>query len=839
MLTQNYTISGMTCASCARNVEKAVSKLDGVQEAFVNIATEKLRVTYDPHKLSSQDMAKTVKDAGYGMIIPPPQPAQAAVTQEYTITGMHCAACARNVEKVVKNLAGVQDAFVNIATEKLRLTYDPQQLDLAGLESAITAAGFGLVKPTAPSPDSVSDGTTSAARDAQAQNARHQAEEKIMRWRLYIAALFAVPLLYIAMAPMHGFSSVLPFPDALDPMRFPLRYALTQLALTIPVVLAGMNFYTSGYAALCRWMPNMDSLIAVGTSAAIAYSLYSISRIDAGEPAFAHHLYFETAGVIITLILLGKNLENRARKRTFAAIQKLMNLAPKMALLVRDGKEELIPLAQVQVGDLLRIRPGDTIPTDGVLMEGETHVDMSMLTGESLPVAKNKGDMLIGATQNKNGTCLMRVSRVGENTTLAQIIRLVEEAQGNRPPIARLADTVSGYFVQIVFLIAVLAAGAWLAAGASIAFSLGIFTAVLVIACPCALGLATPTALMVGIGRGAELGILIKNGSALEAAGSVDTVVFDKTGTITAGKPAVTEILPASDQSVDTILQIAASLEAFSEHPLAEAVRNAAKRHKLFPLPIQNFSAVPGHGISAQVNSVTTLLGNARFMDKNSIDYSALRDNIAAKEALGQTPIYLAQGGVFLGCIAIADTIKPSVSHAVSALHALGINTVMITGDNQKAAQAIADQAGIATFIAEVLPEDKAGHIRALQDKGHKVIMVGDGINDAPALAQANVGMAVSTGTDVAMESADIVLMRPDIDTVPTAVALSRATLTNIKQNLFWAFCYNALGIPVAAGLLYVFGGPTLNPMFAAFAMALSSVSVVSNALRLRFFKAQ
>lgn len=843
LFTQDYTITGMTCASCARNVEKTVSKLEGVTEAFVNIATEKLRVTYDPQKIGPEDMAKAVKDAGYGMVIPASdQFAQTSeLTQEYTITGMHCASCARNVEKIVKNLTGVQDAFVNIATEKLRLTYDPQQLKLADLESAINAAGFGMEASTVPMapPTLGADGAVSAAsRDAQAQNKRHQAEEKVLRCRLYIAALFAVPLFYLAMAPMHGFSSFAPLPAWLDPTHFPLRYALTQLALTIPVVLAGMNFYTSGYGALWRRMPNMDSLIAVGTSAAIGYSLYSISRIDAGEPAFSHHLYFETAGVIITLILLGKNLENRARKRTFAAIQKLMNLAPKMALVVRDGKEESIPLAQVQVGDILRIRPGDTIPVDGLLIEGETHVDMSMLTGESLPVAKAKGDMLIGATLNKNGTCLMRATRVGEKTTLAQIIRLVEEAQGNRPPIARLADTVSGYFVQIVFLLALIATGIWLVTGASMAFSLSIFTAVLVIACPCALGLATPTALMVGIGRGAELGILIKSGSALEAAGTIDTVVFDKTGTITAGKPEVTEILPAVTKNSDTVLQLAASLEAFSEHPLAEAVRDAAKKHKLFPLTTQNFSAVPGHGVSAMVNNVPTLLGNARLMDKNNIDYSVMRDLIASKESLGQTLVYLAHNGVFLGCIAIADTIKPSVSHAVNTLHAMGIETIMITGDNQKAAQAIASQAGIGTVIAEVLPEHKARHIRALQDKGHKVIMVGDGINDAPALAQANVGMAVSTGTDVAMESADIVLMRPDIDTVPTAIALSRATLTNIKQNLFWAFCYNALGIPLAAGLLHPFGGPTLNPMFAAFAMALSSISVVSNALRLRFFKA-
>lgn len=783
-------------------------------------------------------------------------------TQEYIVTGMHCASCARNVEKIVSKLGGVQEAFVNIATEKLRITYDPQVLTVDILTKAIAAAGFGVEMPTT-SADASSVPTGSAPIDSvplgspqgtnQQSANRHQREEHRMHCRLYTAALFALPLMYIAMAPMHGLSAFLPLPSWLSPLEFPLRYALVQLLLTIPVVAAGWNFYTSGYAALWRRMPNMDSLIAVGTSAAIGYSLYSLYNINQGHTVFVHQLYFETAGVIITLILLGKTLENRARKRTFAAIQKLMNLAPKMALRVRDGIEELTPLSQVAVGDILRVRPGDSIPVDGIVTEGETHVDVSMLTGESIPVAKAKGDTLIGATLNKNGTCLMRATRVGANTTLAQIIRLVEEAQGNRPPIARLADTVSGYFVQVVFGIALVATAIWLFTGTSIAFALSIFTAILVIACPCALGLATPTALMVGIGRGAELGILIKSGTALEAAGHIDTVVFDKTGTITEGKPIVTEIIAvpqepsaeipsintsSTDQQANKVLHLAASLEANSEHPLADAIRQAGRQHRLFPLPVQNFAAVPGHGVQGTIHNIPVYIGNARMMASHSIDCTPLATTIAAKEALGQTLVYVAEGTTFMGCIAIADTIKSSTAAAISTLHAMGISTVMITGDNAKAASAIAAQAGISQIIAEVLPANKAEEVRALQDKGHKVIMVGDGINDAPALAQANVGMAVSTGTDVAMESADIVLMRADMQTVPTAIALSRATLKNIRQNLFWAFCYNALGIPVAAGVLYAFGGPTLNPMFAAFAMALSSVSVVSNALRLRLFKA-
>lgn len=751
------------------------------------------------------------------------------ITQEYTITGMHCASCARLVERKVGKLPGVQEAFVNIATEKLRVVYDPAQLDVATLDKTIHDAGFGMEVLPQPS--------LSPAENPQ--SIRKHAEEQLLHKRLYVAALFAIPLFYIAMAPMHEVMSLvhLPFPAWLDPMRYPLRYASTEIALVIPIILAGVTFYTSGFAAIWRRAPNMDSLIAVGTSAAVGYSLYSVWQITEGHTAFVDQLYFETAGVIITLILLGKTLENRARQRTSDAIKKLMNLTPKMALVVREGKEVSIPLSEVQVGDVLRVRPGDTVPVDGVVLEGQTHVDMSMLTGESLPVSRGVGDTLIGATLNKNGTCLMRATRVGEATMLAQIIRLVEEAQGNRPPIARLADTVSGYFVQVVFAIAIVATGCWLFSGASLAFSLSIFTAILVIACPCALGLATPTALMVGIGRGAELGILIKSGSALEAAGSIDTVVFDKTGTITEGKPVVTRLMPAQGQDADQLLQLAAALEGNSEHPLAEAVLHCAQEKQLPALSIQEFEAVPGHGVAARQNSQTVILGNSRMMDKYSIDYSTMHSEVLEQEAKGQTLVYVAKGDVFMGCIAIADTIKQSTSAAISSLHALGIQTVMITGDNARAAAFIAEQAGIDSVIAEVLPADKARHVRDLQDKGHKVIMVGDGINDAPALAQANVGMAVSSGTDVAMESADIVLMRSDMQTVPTAVALSRATLRNIRQNLFWAFCYNSLGIPLAAGLLFVFGGPTLNPVFAALAMALSSVSVVSNALRLRYFK--
>ena len=751
--------------------------------------------------------------------------------EDFLITGMHCASCARQVERRCKKLPGVQDAFVNLATEKLHLVYDERSLPFGKLEAAIVDAGFGIL------PLRSSEGADNAATEA----ARKAHEERLLSLRLIVALVFATPLFYLAMAPMVGMiwpALALPMPHSLMPMHAPLRYALVQAGLTLPVVLAGFGFYTGGFKALRHLAPNMDSLIAVGTSAAILYSLYGVWRISEGDTAFVDQLYFETAGVIIALILLGKTLESRSRRRTSEAIRALMNLAPKMALLIQNGVEIEVPAAALKPGDLLRLRPGAAVPVDGMLREGETHVDEAMLTGESLPVAKKTGDALIGGTLNKNGSCIMEATRVGDATVLAQIVRLVEEAQGNRPPIARLADLVSGYFVQAVFAIAVLASVAWLLAGAGTGFAISVFTAVLVIACPCALGLATPTALMVGIGRGAELGILIKGGAALEAAGHIDTVVFDKTGTITEGKPVVVNIIPTPGHDATAVLAAAAALEAHSEHPLAEAVLARAAELGITPLTVTSFTAIPGHGVEGRLDDGERLLaGNTRLLEGERLDPAALSAAAEAEEALGRTLMYVARGQTLLGLIAVADTIKPSSKQAVADLAALGLHTVLLTGDNLRAGRAIAAEAGIGKVIADVLPAGKALEIERLQAEGRKVLMVGDGINDAPALARANVGMAVNTGTDVAMESADIVLMRPDMRAVATALRLSRATLRNIRQNLFWAFCYNTLGIPLAAGILHLFGGPLLNPMFAALAMALSSVSVVSNALRLRWFK--
>ncbi|MDR2696413.1 MAG: cadmium-translocating P-type ATPase [Deltaproteobacteria bacterium] len=738
--------------------------------------------------------------------------------EDFFITGMHCASCARLVERSTGALPGVAEAFVNIATETLRLRYDPQKLSYEHLESAVKDAGFGICR--------IHAGATPESAQAG------------LPWRLALAAAFCLPLVYCAMVPMlnTSYPLSLPFPAALDPMRAPLLYALVQLGLCLPVLCAGSSFYSGGFASIRRRAPGMDALIAVGASAAMLQSLYSLVLLVRGQHHAVEQLYFESVAVIIALILFGKFLEQRSRQRSSAAIARLMQLAPATVTVVREGREINVAATEVRAGDLLRVRPGERIPVDGVVVEGGSYVDESMITGESLPVERRTGDQLIGASLNTTGAMLMRATRIGEHSVLAQIVRLIREAQGKRPPIARLADVVSGYFVQAVFGIALLAAGLWLLCGAEFAFALRIFTAVLVIACPCALGLATPTALMVGIGRGAELGILIKSGSALEAAARVDVVVLDKTGTITEGKPVVRALFPAASATADELLRVSCTLEDASEHPLAGAVLRCAAEHGLAPGRVDAFSAVTGQGVRGTIDGEDCALGNARMMTARGIDAPALA-RLAARADPGHTLLFAARGKDLLGCIAVADSIRKNAPEAVAGLRALGMDVIMLTGDTQEAAKSIAGEAGIDTVAAEMLPSGKTGEIARLQSLGKRVLMVGDGINDAPALALADVGVSVSSGTDVAMEAADIVLMRADMRAVPAALQLSRATFRIIRQNLFWAFCYNALGIPVAAGVLYaLFGGPLLNPMLAALAMSLSSVSVVSNALRLRNF---
>ncbi|HBG9551450.1 TPA: copper-translocating P-type ATPase [Enterococcus faecalis] len=744
-------------------------------------------------------------------------------SKTFDIEGMSCASCAQTIEKAVNQLSGVQQAIVNLATEKLVVSYDDHQVTSAEIIKAVTDAGYQAT-------EEVAAGAT-ADQDREKKQ-KHIAE---MWQRFWISAVFTVPLLYIAMGHMVG----LPLPDFLNPMTHATTFAMVQLILTLPVLYVGREFFTVGFKALFKGHPNMFSLVALGTSAAFVYSLYGTVMIFLGDTSFTMALYYESAGVILTLITLGKYFEAVSKGKTSDAIKKLMGLAPKTAHILRDGAEIEVPVDAVQLDDIVIVRPGDKIPVDGVIVSGSSSVDEAMLTGESLPVEKKVGDAVIGASINKNGSFQFKATKVGKETALAQIIQLVEDAQGSKAPIAQLADKISGVFVPIVIGLAVLSGLAWFFLGQeSWIFALTITISVLVIACPCALGLATPTAIMVGTGKGAENGVLIKSGDALETTHKIQTIVFDKTGTITEGKPVVTDILVAdSALSEAELLTLAASAEQGSEHPLGEAIVGAAKERQLPLAEGSDFSAIPGHGIRVTVNERVLLLGNIKLMKEEAIELSTFVQQADRLAEEGKTPMFVAKDGSFAGIIAVADTVKDSSQTAIARLHKMGIEAVMITGDNKRTAEAIAKQVGIDRVLSEVLPEDKALEVKKLQAEGKKVAMVGDGINDAPALAQADVGIAIGSGTDVAMESADIVLMRSDLMDVPTAVELSKATIKNIKENLFWAFAYNTLGIPVAMGVLHLFGGPLLSPMIAAAAMSFSSVSVLLNALRLKGFK--
>lgn len=754
---------------------------------------------------------------------------------------MSCAACAARIEKAVVQIDGVTKSSVNFATEKLTAAFDENKVTSDILKKAVENAGYELVDYSASGPES-----------ADEDKLKKQKEIRLLWIKFIISAAFSIPLLYFAMGPMISWWNV-PVPSAVDPMMNPLNYAILQLCLTVPVVAVGYRFYLVGYKALWKRSPNMDSLIAIGTTAAFLYSLYSLISIAVGvgrgdaEAVMqaVERLYFETAGVIITLILLGKSLEAVTKGKTSEAIKKLMGLAPKTATAIRDGREIEIPIGEVQVGDTLLVRPGEKIPVDGLVVDGETAIDESMLTGESMPVDKKAGDKVYAASLNQNGLIRFRATKVGADTALAQIIKLVEDAQASKAPIAKMADVVSGWFVPIVFGIALLAFVAWLIGGKGMAFSLTVFVSVLVIACPCALGLATPTAIMVGTGAGARNGILFKGGEALETTHKVQTVMFDKTGTITEGKPKVTDVIADSlwlgsrERGIGNrlLLQIAASAEKGSEHPLGQAIVRAAEEEGLEFLRIERFRAVAGLGISVEIDGKNVLLGNRKLMQAEDISVDSLAAESDRLAAEGKTPMYAAVEGGLIGMIAVADVVKKSSADAIAALRGMGIETVMLTGDNKRTAEAIARQVGITRILSEVLPGDKAAEVKKLQASGKKVAMVGDGINDAPALAQADVGIAIGSGTDVAMESADIVLMRSDLTDVPAAISLSKKTIRNIKQNLFWAFGYNVAGIPIAAGLLYLIAEIQFSPIIAAAAMSLSSVSVLLNALRLKFFK--
>ena len=816
MKKETLKISGMTCAACVNAVERSVRKIEGVINAGVNFATEKLSVEYDENKTNIEDIKAAVKKAGYGIV-----EEKNETIKEITvpIAGMTCAACSRAVEKAIAKLPGVSSASVNFATEKARVVYDSSKVRVSQIKDAVSKAGYKVLEITA---EKQVDGEK-----------EHRKKEISSLWRkLLLSAIFTAPLFYISMGHMIG----LPLPEFISPHMNSFNFALVQLLLVLPVVAAGYRFFAVGFSKLLRREPNMDSLIAVGTSAALLYGIYAVIQIFNGNAEYAKDLYFESAGVIITLILLGKYLEAVSKGKTSEAIKKLMGLTPKTATIIHDGKEMTIPIDEVEAGDIILVKPGERIPVDGEVIDGRTSVDESMLTGESIPVEKNPGDMVIGASINKNGTIKFKASKVGKDTVLAQIIKLVEDAQGSKAPIAKTADVIAGYFVPIVMAIALISGLAWYISGMSVVFSLTIFISVLVIACPCALGLATPTAIMVGTGKGAEHGVLIKSGEALETAHSIKTVVLDKTGTITEGKPVVTDIITAGDISEANLLQLSASAEKGSEHPLGEAIVSRANENGIDILDSDGFEAIPGQGIQVIIQGKELLLGNKKLMDERKVDITLQEEaNKLAQE--GKTPMFIAIDGKIAGIIAVADVIKPGSKKAIKILHDMGIEVAMLTGDNRRTAEAIAKQVGVDRVLAEVLPQDKAEEVKKLQKEGKKVAMVGDGINDAPALVQADIGIAIGSGTDVAMESADIVLMRSDLMDVPTAILLSRKTIRNIRQNLFWAFAYNTLGIPVAAGVLHIFGGPLLNPMIAAAAMAFSSVSVVTNALRLRKFK--
>ena len=737
--------------------------------------------------------------------------------KNYTVTGMSCASCANAVEKALNKNNDI-NASVNFATEKLNIEYDEKKYNFDNIREIVESAGYGL------------------AEDMTEDKKVELYQEKItsLKNRLILAVIFVVPLLYISMGHMLG--AVLP--EFLNPKVNPLNFALAQFVLTLPIIYAGRDFFSHGFKNLVRKSPTMDSLIAIGSTAAVLYGIYATFGIVIVDPEAHMDLYYESAGAIITLILFGKLLEAKTKGQTSSAIKKLIGLQPKKAKIIENGAEKEVLIENLKVGDIVIVKPGEKIAVDGRIVEGATSIDESMLTGESLPVSKKVGDKVVGGSINKNGSIRFEATEIGKNTVLSQIIKLVEEAQGSKAPISRMADIVSAYFVPIVIGIAIITGIAWFLSGSGLVTALSFFIAVLVIACPCALGLAIPTSIMVGTGKGAENGILIKSGEALETAYKIKTVVFDKTGTITKGKPILTNLIAYGKYNENELLKITASVENDSEHPLAEAIVNKAKEKNIEIKPYEKIRAMPGYGIRATFEGKEVQIGNRKLMENRKINVEISQKDYDILLNEGKTPMYISIDNELAGLVAVADVIKETSKEAIEKLKKMGIKTIMLTGDNEKTAKFIAKQVGIDDVISEVLPYQKSQKVKELQEKDEFVAMVGDGINDSPALAQANVGIAIGNGTDVAIESADIVLIRNDLRDVAGAIALSKATITNIKENLFWAFFYNVLGIPFAAGIFYAFfNGPKLDPMIAAFAMSFSSVSVLGNALRLKFFK--
>ena len=819
---KQFKLSGVTCQACVRRIETKVGKMKGVKSAVVNLATEELTVLYDYEQLNKNDIENEVKSIGYGI-----DEKIEASELLVNIEGISCQACVANIERKVKKLDGIISAEVNLATNRGRFLYDSKRIkgsEIIGVINGI--GGYKAVR-------------NEEAKPEDEMKKEEEAKKELREFKT--AIILAAIVFYITMGHMIGF----PLPSIISPDVNPINYALIQLVLTIPVTIIGRRFYTVGIRALVKRAPNMDSLIATGTGAALIYSIYGTYEIIKGNNAYVHALYYESAVVIIALIMFGKLLEKRSKGKTSDAIKKLMGLQSKKASLVKNNEIVLVDIEEVEEGDIVLVKPGESIPVDGKVVEGNTNVDESMLTGESIPVRKKAGDNVFGATINKNGSIKIKATAIGKDTVLAKIIKLVEDAQGSKAPIARMADIISGYFVPVVIFIAAVSSIVWYAVGktgiatlpmAPSIFALTIFISVLVIACPCSLGLATPTAIMVGTGRGAELGILIKSGEALEKAHKLNMIVFDKTGTITEGKPVITDIV-IGDESIseEEFLSITASLEQHSEHPLGEAVVEEVKKRGIATRNVKDFISISGEGIIGEVDGKKVIAGNYKLFDNNGIIIPENNESErVAKE--GKTPIFVGIDGKYSGLIAVADVVKENSKESVELLKSMGLKVAMITGDNRKTAEVIAEQVGIDIVLAEVSPEDKYLEVKRLQNDGMKVGMVGDGINDSPALSQADVGIAVGGGTDIAMESADIILMKKDLRDVAVAMKLSHAVIKNIKENLFWAFLYNSLGIPVAAGALYLITGHLLNPMIAGGAMAMSSVSVVTNALRLRNF---